>query len=114
MVWPVHEAVFRDLRKLADWISTSPLRSSLPIERVVKRLGVVAIPLLGRELRSADPRRREAARDALEMLAMHDPAARARVTTELHAITGGAVADEAKVAALGLLSELGEPAHVRF
>jgi tetratricopeptide (TPR) repeat protein len=114
MVWPVHEAVFRDLRKLADWISTSPLRSSLPIERVVKRLGVVAIPLLGRELRSADPRRRETARDVLEMLAMHDPAARARVTTELHAITGGAGADEAKVVALGLLSELGEATHVRF
>lgn len=114
MVSPVHEAVFRDLRKLADWISTSPLRSALHIERVVKRLGVVAIPLLGRELRSVDPRRRDAARDVLEMLAMHDPAARTRVTAELHAITSGAVDDEAKVVALGLLSELGEHAHVRF
>jgi hypothetical protein len=114
MVSPVHEAVFRDLRKLADWISTSPLRSALHIERVVKRLGTVAIPLLGRELRSVDPQRRDAARDALETLAMHDPAVRTRVTAELHAITSGAVADEAKVVALGLLSELGEHAHVRF
>jgi tetratricopeptide (TPR) repeat protein len=114
MVWPVHEAVFRDLRKLAAWISTSPQRSSLHIERVVKRLGTVAIPLLGRELRSAAPERRGAARDVLEMIAMLDPVARARVTTELHAITSGVVADEAKVVALGLLSELGEQAHVRF
>ena len=114
MVSPVHEAVFRDLRKLADWISTSPLRSSLHIERIVKRLGTVAIPLLGRELRNADPLRRDAARDALETLAMHDPAARTRITAELHAITSGAVDDEAKVVALGLLSELGEHAEVRF
>jgi tetratricopeptide (TPR) repeat protein len=40
--------------------------------------------------------------------------ARARVTAELHAITAGPVADEAKVVALGLLSELGEHADARF
>jgi len=114
MVWPVHEAAFRDLRKLADWFSTSPQRGSLHIERLVTRLGATAIPLLGRELRSVDPRRREAARDALETLAQPGGAARDRVTAELHAITHGAVADEAKVVALGLLSELGEHADVRF
>jgi len=110
----VHEAVFRDLRRLADWFSTPPQRSSPYIERIVKRLGAVAIPLLGRELRSPEPRRREAARDALEAVAVHNPAVRARVTAELHAITNGPVADEAKVVALGLLSELGEHAEVRF
>jgi len=114
MVWPVHEAAFRDLRKLADWFSTSPQRGSLHIERLVTRLGATAIPLLGRELRSTDPRRREAARDALETLAQPGGPARDRVTAELHAITHGAVADEAKVVALGLLSELGEHADVRF
>ena len=110
----MHEAVFPDLRKLADWFSTDPQRSSPDIERVVKRLGVIAIPLLGRELRSAAPRRCAAARDALGTIAAHGPIARARVTAELHAITNGAVADEAKVVALGLLSELGEHADVRF
>jgi tetratricopeptide (TPR) repeat protein len=114
MVWPVHEAAFRDLRKLADWFSTSPQRSSPHIERIVTRLGATAIPLLGRELQNADPRRREAARDALETLAAHSAAARDRVTSELHAITHGDVPDEAKVVALGLLSELGEHADVEF
>jgi len=80
----------------------------------VTRLGATAIPLLGRELRSQDPRRREAARDALGSLAARDAAARARVTAELHAITTGLVADEAKLVALGLLSELGEHADARF
>ncbi len=114
MVWPVHEAAFRDLRRLADWFSTSPRRSSPYLERIVKRLGAIAVPFLGRELRCADPRRREAARDALGTIAAHNPAARARVTAELHAITSGAVADEAKVVAVGLLSELGEHADARF
>jgi tetratricopeptide (TPR) repeat protein len=110
----VHEAAFRDLRKLADWFSTSPLRASLRIDRIVRRLGATAVPLLGRELQSPDPWRREAARDALEAIATHGTAARARVADELHAITGGEVADEAKVVALGLLSELGERADVQF
>src|SRR5882757_2064538 len=108
MVWSVHQAAFRDLRRLADWFSTSPQRGSPHIERLVTRLGAIAIPLLGRELRSTDPRRREAARDALETLAQPGAPARDRVTAELHAIAQGAVADEAKVVALGLLSELGE------
>lgn len=81
---------------------------------MVRRLGATAVPLLGRELRSADPWRREAARDALEAIAAHSAPARARVTAELHAITSGAVPDEAKVVALGLLSELGEHADARF
>jgi hypothetical protein len=110
----VHEAAFRDLRKLADWFSTSPQRSSPGIERIVKRLGAVAVPLLGRELRSADPGRREAARDALAAIAAQSEGSRARVAGELHAITSGEVPDEAKVVALGLLSELGERADARF
>jgi hypothetical protein len=114
MVWPVHEAAFRDLRKLADWFSTSSPRCSTQITRLLTRLGATAIPLLCRELRSAEPRRREAAREALEALAAADAAARDRVTAELHAIMHGAVADEAKVVALGLLSELGEHTAVRF
>lgn len=116
MVWPVHEA-FRDLRRLADWFASRPHRrvgSALLVERIVKRLGATAVPLLGRELRSADPRRREAARDALATLAAHGDPARARVTAELQAITEGAAPDEAKVVALGLLSELGEHADARF
>jgi hypothetical protein len=116
MVWPVHEA-FRDLRRLADWFASRPHRgagSALLVERIVKRLGATAVPLLGRELRSADTRRREAARDALATLAAQGVPARARVTAELHAITEGAAPDEAKVVALGLLSELGEHADARF
>jgi tetratricopeptide (TPR) repeat protein len=109
----VNEAVFRDLRKLADWFASTPQRDSLQVERIVQRLGGTAVPLLGRELRSADPRRREAARDALAMIAGHTPA-RARVTAELHAITSGLGPDEAKVVALGLLSELGEHADAQF
>jgi tetratricopeptide (TPR) repeat protein len=115
MVWPVYEAVFRDLRKLADWFSTSCDRrraDPAQLARLVNRLGATAIPLLGRELRSTEPERREAARDALAAVAARG--ARARVTAELHAITAGAVADEAKVVALGLLSELGEHAEARF
>lgn len=123
MVGLVYEAVFRDLRALADWFSTGPQRSSPhtgrtertePIERIIERLGTVAIPLLGRELCSMAPGRREAARDALEAIAAQSPTARARVTAELQAITTDAVTDEAKIAALGLLSEFGEHADVRF
>src|SRR5687767_11453791 len=118
MVAPVSEGLFRDLRKLADWFSTGAGRpSSLDRQRLatlVKRLGATAVPLLGREVRSGDPRRREVARDALAAIAAHGEAARARVAAELHAITAGAVADEAKVVALGLLSELGERADVQF
>jgi len=114
MVWFVQEAGFRDLRELADWFAAGPRPPSLPIERIVRRLGALAIPLLGRELRQEVPWRRAAARDALETLAAQGPALRARVTAALHAITNGAASDEAKVVALGLLSELGEHADVRF
>jgi len=106
--------VFRDLRRLADWFSTSPQRASVHIERVVDRLGGTAIPLLGRELRHADTRRREAARTALARLA-NDVLYRARVVTELRDVTEElAIGDEAKVCALGLLSELGERAAAHF
>jgi len=112
----VAESAFADLRRLADWFATSPQRTSLPITRLVQRLGATAVPLLGRELRSADPRRREASRGALATLAT-DPAARPRVIAELRAITGGAsdaAGDETKVCALGLLAELGERAAAQF
>ena len=105
---------FRDLRRLADWFSASPLRGAPHIERLAKRLGVTAVPFLGRQLGGADPQRRDAARDALEAIAEQGAAARARVTAELQAITGAAVADDAKVVALGLLAELGEHADARF
>ena len=117
MVWPVYEAAFRDLRKLADWFATGRHRiasARAGIERLVRRLGATAVPLLCRELCSGDPERRDAARDALEAVAAGEPAARARVTAELHAITEGSAPDEAKVVALGLLSELGEHADARF
>ena len=110
----MNEVTFRDLRRLADWFSTSPLRAAPHIERLAKRLGVTAVPFLGRQLGGSDPQRRDAARDALEAIAAQGAAARARVTAELQAITGGDVADEAKVVALGLLSELGERADARF
>src|SRR5215470_15050028 len=117
MVWPVYEAAFRDLRKLADWFAIGRPRSAVArprMERLVRRLGATAIPLLCRELCSGDAARRDAARDALASIAGGDAAARSRVTTELHAITDGRAADEAKVVALGLLSELGEHADARF
>lgn len=115
MVWSVYEAAFRDLRKLADWFSAGSRASLGPgIERTIERLGATAIPLLCRELCGADPRRRDAARDALETVAAQGAFARARVTAALHAITDGGAPDDAKVVALGLLSELGEHADARF
>src|ERR1700759_481657 len=115
MVPSVYEAAFRDLRRLADWFSMGS-RESLGsgIGRLVHRLGATAVPLLCRELRSTDPRRRDAARNALDSLAEHNAAARGRITAELHAITEGDAPDDAKVIALGLLSELGEHVDVRF
>jgi tetratricopeptide (TPR) repeat protein len=111
----VYEAAFRDLRRLADWFSAGPSGSSgCEIDRLVQRLGTTAIPLLCRELCGAEPRRRNAARDALATIAAHGAIARARVTAELHAMAGGRAPDDAKVVALGLLSELGEHADVRF
>lgn len=107
------DGVFADLRRLADWFSTSPQRGSLHIERTVARLGTTAIPLLGRELRSADRRRRDAARAALAALA-DDLVTRGRVIAELRAVTTDASPDEVKVNALGLLAELGEKAAAVF
>jgi len=108
------ESAFADLRRLSDWFSSSPQRSSLHVERLVQRLGATAIPLLGRELRSADPRRREASRTALAELAADDDM-RPRVIAELRAITTSEVGgDEIKVCALGLLAELGERGAARF
>ncbi len=108
------DGVFADLRKVADWFSTSPQRGSLHIERMVERLGSTVIPLLGRELRSPDRRRREAARAALAALA-NDLVTRSRVIAELRAATTDTqVSDDIKVSALGLLGELGEKAAAVF
>jgi hypothetical protein len=103
---------FVDLRKLADWFATpSPLglaRPSLHIEKIVERLGVVCVPLLGRELCSPSEPRRDAARAALVQLATTNRSVRPRVIVELRTITEGGAPDHGKVCALGLLGELGE------
>src|SRR5256885_15978516 len=117
MVWPVYEAAFRDLRKLADWFATGRHRRAAArpgLERLVRRLGATAIPLLCRELCSGDPARRDAARDALETLAAGEPAARPRVTAALPAITAGGAPHEAQAVALGPLSEPGGHAEAPF
>ena len=77
------DSVFVDLRRLADWL-TAGCRGhyrapGLGSDRVVKRLGRAAVPMLGRELRGGDVRRREVARRALAALAASDDDARARV-----------------------------------
>ena len=103
---------FADLRKLADWfgsLSTAP--QALGIDRLVRRLGATAIPLLGRELQHDDGRRRNAALDALAMVAT---VARERVVAELRTIATMAHDDEPKVNALGLLAELGVKGAARF
>ncbi len=109
------ESPFIDLRRLADWFSTSPTRPSLHVERIVTRLGATAIPLLGREIASSNAHRRDAARAALGRLAS-DGELRGRVIAELQAITDGASAsdDAGKVSAVGLLAELGEKRVARF
>jgi hypothetical protein len=103
---------FVDLRRLADWFATpSPLglaRPSLHIEKIVERLGVVCVPLLGRELCSPSESRRDAARAALVQLATTNRSVRPRVIAELRTITEGSAPDHGKVCALGLLGELGE------
>jgi tetratricopeptide (TPR) repeat protein len=108
----VLDGAFGDLRKLADWFSTSPQRASLHIERITRRLGRAAVPLLARELRSVDVRRRDAARECLASLATGDT--RERVIAALRAILDEGNADEIKVCTLGLLAELGEHAEARF
>jgi len=103
-----HVSAFVDLRRLADWFESLAHRNapSLPIERIVQRLGAVCVPMLGRELAAHDARRREAARTALASLAQGET--RARVIGELRAIAQTATHDEGKVCALGLLAELGQ------
>ncbi|HTL39019.1 MAG TPA: hypothetical protein VL326_38070, partial [Kofleriaceae bacterium] len=121
------ESAFVDLRRLADWFGSLAARHRdaarvALIERVVRRLGARCIPLLGRELCSPVAARREAARDALALLAKED-SARERVLVELRRVASSAsasartseapVSDEAKVAALGLLAEHGERTAAR-
>ena len=108
------ETVFSDLRRLADWFGVpASLRGRTnQLRSVARRLGATAVPLLGRELRGADPVRRDVARETLAMLAT--TAARARVIDELRAVTCDGPADDVKAAALGLLAELGEHGAARF
>jgi tetratricopeptide (TPR) repeat protein len=129
MVWApmAVDGAFADLRRLAEWFETASGMPSPRIERLTRRLGALAVPLLGRELRGMDPRRRDAARDALAGLARGasarasdrdadanaDARLRARVIDELRGVAARA-ADDAKVCALGLLAELGEHATARF
>ncbi len=111
------ENPFVDLRRLVDWFATRPTRPSLHVEKIVERLGPICIPLLGRELCSREPCRRDAARAALSQLATDTRdtrGARARVIAELRAITSSDASDEEKVCAIGLLGELGERGAARF
>ncbi len=108
------ETSFVDLRRLAEWFATHPTRPSLHIEKIVERLGAIGVPLLGRELCSAQPQRRDAARTALALLANLRRDVRPRVIAELRAITDGEAPDAGKVCALGLLGELGERGAARF
>src|ERR1700733_5075116 len=120
MVWSPMDAdrAFVDLRRLADWFATlrsSRSSSALHVERVVERLGVTCVPLLGRAVSMPGlehVRTRDAARAALAHLATTD--ARVRVLAELRRITASDVADEVKVCAVGLLAELGEHGTARF
>jgi tetratricopeptide (TPR) repeat protein len=112
----VPEASFADLRALAAWFSSGvPRLPSLRIDRILTRLRATALPLLGRELAGGDPARRDAAREALARLAGlgDEPALRARVVGQLHAVARGG-SDEAKVVAHGLLCDLGERAALQL
>ncbi|MBS1120707.1 MAG: Tetratricopeptide 2 repeat protein, partial [Deltaproteobacteria bacterium] len=107
------DGAFTDLRKLSDWFARPGLTATtLQMVRLTRRLGSTAVPLLGRALRSDDAVRREAAREALAVLATTD--ARARVIGELRTVTLDTSVDESKVCALGLLAELGERGAARF
>lgn len=84
------------------------------IAQLATKLGTTAVPLLGRILASGEIHAREAARGALGQLA-NELHTRTRVISELRAITLDAKhSDDAKVCALGLLSELGEHGAARF
>ncbi|HTR51649.1 MAG TPA: hypothetical protein VMJ10_13130, partial [Kofleriaceae bacterium] len=107
-------SAFVDLRRLMDWFeSLAHAPRTVQIEKIVTRLGVRCVPLLGRELAGVDPRRREAARAALASLASCEDT-RARVIAELQRVAAGDASDDGKVCALGLLAELGERGAAQF
>ncbi len=109
------DTAFLDLRRLADWFATlsSRMQPALAVERMVVRLGVTCVPLLGRELCARDRRRRDAARAALAQLAVRDDT-RGRVIAELQRIAASDATDDGKLCALGVLAELGERAAASF
>ncbi len=105
------DSAFADLRRLSDLLLGQVVLRTAQRDRLIhqlaQKLGSVAIPLLGRVLRSANPAAREGARTALALLAseLHT---RTRVIAELRGLLGDGTTDDAKVCALGLLAELGE------
>lgn len=107
---------FADLRKLADWFgSLESGAQTLSVDRLVRRLGAMAIPLLGRELLNGSPRRRDASIAALASIAFSGAATeRDRVVAELRTIATAATSDEPKLHALGLLAELGVKGTARL
>lgn len=107
------ENAFVDLRRLLDWFQARPKTVPRHIFRVTERLGARSIPLLCRELCGKDDMRREAARSALLNLAA-DVIRRPHVIRALRSIAASDGDDREKLAALGLLSELGDRTTARF
>lgn len=107
------ESTFVTLRRLFSWFETKPDRLPLHIQRMVERLGVACVPLLSRELCAGQTDQQDVARTALLGLA-NDRHIRQRIVRELRKIADSNAPDRGKVAALGLLMELGERGTVRF
>src|SRR5262245_58071410 len=99
------DGTFLLLRHLASGFKQLPLASMEDLTACVRAAGVVAIPLLCRELAGVCDERRAA---ALALIAELAPTARDRVVRALEAVLVQAGATDAgKAAALGLLSQLG-------
>jgi len=99
------------LQALRGWLG-NPDGPATKIDRLVTRLGSTAVPLLGRELCSEVPARREAARVGL--LVAGRGASRARVIDELRTIATRADHDDVKAIALEILAALGAIEVARF
>jgi hypothetical protein len=108
---------FGDLHRLSELIVTEIPTSRMrklgyAVDKLVRRLGPICVPLLGRHLAGEHAARRDVARAAFELLASTDT--RARVIAELNDIADGDACDDGKLAAAGLLGELGERAAASF